>query len=289
MPYHRPTKPAELAETRAELLDDASLWAAIRTLGTINPSLGETLAIRDSVRDAALWWVGSDCCDLLEHAAPTMPPITLDPDRVPDVDGFAFLERPLVGQDAWNPGVQISFDVIHWQPTIIRGLPCVSIIMWRLDADSQRPPVPLGRSDWPLGFDTDFQPEGVPPESCASIIEDRRLLAALWQLTSQPELVASHEEDPYRAAAKRISRRGYKPAPVRLVYLNRKPSRRKPAAAAAAGRTYSHQWIVREHWRQQPYGPGRSQRRATFIEQHVAGPADKPLRVRPKVKIWNRP
>jgi hypothetical protein len=121
-----------------------------------------------------------------------------------------------------------------------------------------------------------------------SITEDRRLVAALWQLTSQPELVASSDEKPYRAAAKRISRKGHTPKPVRLVYLNRKTGRRNQPASTGT-RTYSHQWIVKPHWRQQPYGPGRSLRRATYIAPYVKGPEDKPLRVRDTIKIWNKP
>lgn len=287
MAYSRPRTPTELAEQRATLLNDTVFWRAINDLALLNPSLGDAPAIHDSLRTAALWWIGSDCCDLLAQAAPTMPPVTLDPDAVPDVDGFAFLEHPLTGQDAWNPDSTVSFDAIHWQPTIIQGLPCLSIIMWRHANDPDLPPVPLGRTDWPFGFDTDFEPDGVPPESLASIIEDRRLLAALWQLTSQPELVATAEERPYRAAAKRIARMGHTPSAVRLVYLNRKNRRRSPDATT--GRRFNHQWIVRPHWRQQPYGPQRSLRRATYIDQHVKGPADKPLRLRPSVKVWTKP
>lgn len=159
--------------------------------------------------------------------------------------------------------------------------------MWGHPDDPQLPPTPLGRSDWPYGFDTDQPPPNVRPESMPSIIEDRRLLAALWQLTSQTKLVASSEETPYRAAAKRITRKGYEPNPVRLVYLNRKTGR-SPSPSTGT-REYSHQWIVEPYWRQQPYGPGRSLRRAQYIAQHVRGPDDKPLRVRDTVKVWTRP
>lgn len=288
MAYSRPTTPAELAEQRVQILDDRPLWNAIHDLGAIHHSLDNMGAIYSSLRHATLWWIGADCCELLAQAAPSMPPVTLDPDMIPDTDGFAFLERPISGQDAWHPELTISFDAIHWQPAIIRGLPCVSIIMWRHPTEPDLTPIPLGRTDWPIGFDTDYEPQDVPPQSLPSIIEDRQLLAALWQLSAQRDLVTTSEQKPYRAAAKRIARKGYEPAPVRLVNLNPKERRGGPRAVTG-GRRYTHRWVVKPHWRQQPYGPGRSLRRAQYIDQHVKGPSDKPVRVRDTVKFWTKP
>jgi len=47
---------------------------------------------------------------------------------------------------------------------------------------------------------------------------------------------------------------------------------------------WSHRWMVRGHWRLQPYGPQRTLRRAQWIDPYVKGPEDKPLDVRPT--IW---
>jgi hypothetical protein len=147
----------------------------------------------------------------------------------------------------------------------------------------------MGRSDWPYGFDTDHPLDEVDPDAMASIIEDRRLLAALWQLTTQTDLVASTEERPNRPASRRLARRGHQPSPVRRVSLNQRTGRRRAPADADGGGAFRHRWIVKPHWRQQAYGPGRSLRRARYIAQHVKGPADKPLRVRDTVKVWTRP
>lgn len=288
MAYHRPKTPTELAEQRVQLIEDSRLWENLALVALSDPGYIDPAETRESLRDAKLWWIGADCCDLLAHAAPTMPPVTLTPESVPDVHGFVFFERPIVGQDALHPDIEISVDALQWQPEFVRGIPALAITTWEHHSDPQFPPTPLGRSDWPVGFDTDHQLPDVPAQSMESITEDRRLLAALWQLTAQPELVASTHEKPYRAAAKRISRRGYTPQSVRFVYLNRKTGRRNQPGSTGT-RTYSHQWIVRPHWRQQPYGPGRSLRRATYIDAHVKGPEDKPLRVRDTIKVWNKP
>jgi hypothetical protein len=243
--------------------------------------------LHTSLRDAALWWVGTDCRDLLVQAAPSMPPVTLSEDMVPDQHGFAFLQRPIVGQDALHPGVTVDLDAIHWYPLTVEGRDCVSISMWSVtDAD---PPMPWGRSDWPHGSDTDQHARLMAPVASASIEEDRRLLAALWQLTSQRELIQTSEQRPYRAAAKRIQRRGYEPAPVRLLSLNPKQQRRSPTTTTTGTRNYTHRWYVKPHWRQQPYGPGRSLRKATYIAEQIRGPQDKPIRARDTVKFWTKP
>jgi hypothetical protein len=46
-----------------------------------------------------------------------------------------------------------------------------------------------------------------------------------------------------------------------------------------------HRWAVRGHWRNQPFGPGRAQRRRIWIEPYIAGPEDKPLKARPVVMV----
>ncbi|SIF35524.1 hypothetical protein [Mycobacteroides abscessus] len=57
------------------------------------------------------------------------------------------------------------------------------------------------------------------------------------------------------------------------------------AASSGGGRTveHDHRWVVRGHWRNQPCGPGRTLRRRIWIQSHVAGPADAPLRRDPTV------
>lgn len=53
-------------------------------------------------------------------------------------------------------------------------------------------------------------------------------------------------------------------------------------------RQATHRWVVRGHWRHQPHGPGRSQRRLQWRESYIKGPEGAPLiRSRP-VNIWRR-
>lgn len=73
--------------------------------------------------------------------------------------------------------------------------------------------------------------------------------------------------------------------PVNVIDL-RRAVRRDQEAVAEAERNYQHRWIVRGHWRQQAYGPGRSERRNIYIAPHVKGPEGAPMIEREKVYRW---
>ena len=42
-----------------------------------------------------------------------------------------------------------------------------------------------------------------------------------------------------------------------------------PTQPPESGRVYTHRWIVRCHWRNQPHGKERSERRITWIRSYV--------------------
>jgi len=46
---------------------------------------------------------------------------------------------------------------------------------------------------------------------------------------------------------------------------------------------WQRRWMVRGHWRLQPYGPKHSLRRMRWIDPYVKGPEDKPFDARPTV------
>lgn len=59
----------------------------------------------------------------------------------------------------------------------------------------------------------------------------------------------------------------------------------------APGRKHAapdHRFIVTGHWREQPYGPGRSRRRRQWIAPYIKGPKDKPLRLDETVRVLRR-
>jgi hypothetical protein len=287
MRYAWPTSPTQLPELRAQLLDDEWIWEAVDVLSVLHSDIPRARPLRDSMREASLWWIGADCCDLLAQAAPSMPPVDLTTGFVPDLEGLVWLERPLYGSHGQIPGVEVGFDLVHWLPSYVQGLASVSIITWRLFPNNpELAPAPLGRSDWPYGWRTDRRAAEVTQLQHQSIVEDRRLLAALWQLSCQPNMTGTTQVHADRAARRRLERRGHEPQPVRLVNLVTRRSRATPLSSGA--RQYTCRWPVKAHWRQQAYGPGRTLRKAILIAQQVRGPADKPLRIRDAVKVWRQ-
>lgn len=111
---------------------------------------------------------------------------------------------------------------------------------------------------------------------------------ATWLLIAQ-KLTETTPIDVDKTIRKAYQRAG-RPAPdVRLVRI-------RGTAPAAAPRT-AHQpddqtspdcgyrWWVRGHWRNQPYGPGRQQRRLIYLDSHLRGPEDKPIKASTTVRV----
>lgn len=58
----------------------------------------------------------------------------------------------------------------------------------------------------------------------------------------------------------------------------RRPSHPGERTGGGSPVEHDHRWPVRGHWRNQPCGPGHQDRRRIWIDEHVAGPEDKPLK-----------
>lgn len=71
-----------------------------------------------------------------------------------------------------------------------------------------------------------------------------------------------------------------KESPMRDVHVIdvKRPALRSVGDGRSTSVEHDHRWVVRGHWRNQPCGKGRTQRRRIWIQEHVAGPEDKPLR-----------
>jgi hypothetical protein len=76
------------------------------------------------------------------------------------------------------------------------------------------------------------------------------------------------------------------PAKVVVVTLRRPqaPPAEHPTEGGPRART--HSWLVREHMRWQPVGPGRKERRLTVVRAHTRGQG--PLVIKTRVNRWLR-
>jgi hypothetical protein len=73
--------------------------------------------------------------------------------------------------------------------------------------------------------------------------------------------------------------------PFRVLQLANRASGRSDEAPGKVD--WQKRWFVHGHWRMQPCGPNRSQRRPIWIDTFIKGPEDKPLDDRPT--LWKTP
>lgn len=151
---------------------------------------------------------------------------------------------------------------------------------------------PMGRSDWPLDDHlADPVTWALDAAMATSIIEDRRMVTALFTCLAQQGLASQVAQQGARAEVRRLRRSGIaaaEPAKVTIVTLRqpRKLPHAEPAPPGATLRT--HRWLVREHPRWQPCGPGRKERRLTIVPAHIKGPPGAPLVIKTRVHRWVR-
>lgn len=147
----------------------------------------------------------------------------------------------------------------------------------RPDADAQLLPIaymsPLA-ADQPIGLgDTETVGSGLIA-----------MLGATWLMMQNPGVAATRTVNGAGGSGRTWTRQERL---VKLVDL-RPPAEHATPATDTTGRTYTHRWIVRGHWKQQPHGPGRALRRPTWISSYIAGPSGAPLLEKETVWVWRR-
>lgn len=114
-------------------------------------------------------------------------------------------------------------------------------------------------------------------------------LVIAWMLLNPPDKIVETREQPLLKglppSAKAKMTKAAREAMVTVVSL-RRLVRKQLGEVRHAERTLQHRFIVRGHWRDQPYGPGRTEHRPVYIAPYVKGPADAPFMEREKVYKW---
>jgi hypothetical protein len=242
--------------------------------------------------------------DVLRAVAPSMPDVHA---RSPVPEALVVFAKPIPGIDAINEDVIIHTAALLWGSAYTLGIECLSIetMGWRdlirltakdanVSKEDQRlwdelvgtKLVLTGGSEWPLrSMTSDFSAlPAASPTMEASMLEDRRLLAAFWALCEQ-RITTETREPGDRAVRRRAERAGMKLDPVRVIRLREGAPRTKPDVAGSV--EWSHRWLVGQHWRRQYY-PSTGQHRAKLIDAYVKGPANKPFIPRETVRALVR-
>ena len=106
----------------------------------------------------------------------------------------------------------------------------------------------------------------------------------MWRLMQQ-SLATADVEEPPRQMRRQLERRNVADRRVTVIALRRTTTRGTGERDVA----WTHRWIRRGHWRQQPYKEaGEWTSRAIWIHPTICGPDDKPLLVRDHVYSLKR-
>ncbi|MCW3819530.1 hypothetical protein ONA91_34330 [Micromonospora sp. DR5-3] len=220
-----------------------------------------------------LFWIDSDFTDLAEYAAEKLPDVTISRDLMPSTDGLLVWSRPVTRRQITAASWTTTSDGWHLvnYRTIGGGL------------DGK----PLQRLREHVGW--------LAPMSTVQVHEQHLLpgdhsvaaLLATWLLVVQQaaEITAADVDKAVRKTYVRTNR----PAPeVRVVRIRANrgttPSSARSAPGGSAPCQTSRFWVS-GHWRNQPYGPGRTLRRPVYINPFLRGPDDAPIKLSTTVRM----
>lgn len=109
-----------------------------------------------------------------------------------------------------------------------------------------------------------------------------RLIMAMCMLMEQT-IVTTATERPNVHARRRAKERKLSQSDITVVTLRRRSVNTEATTPGESGREWHHRWVVRGHWRWARVGEGRRETRRVWVEGHVKGPEDKPLKITQKV------
>lgn len=256
--------------------------------------------LQDATSGSALYWIHSDITDLAHKAAPTLPPDTeILPELLPCRCGLIIFEAPIVLDDSY------CVDAISWQPVVHdhSAVPHMEypdgtyLEQWVGNnwVPTSNDVEPVFKELWVHAY-TRLPNRSVPWCPLAtfyfdfgiSIHEQERdtgalvwFLFSLFALMRSPGVAETIEQPQERHARKRSQRAGTRTDAVRIIRLRR----HETSGHHDGTSNYHHRWIVSGHWRSQPYGPGRLQRKPVWIMPHIKGPEGAPMLTGDKVRV----
>lgn len=270
--------------------------------------------------DCEAYYVSEDMTAVAKAAARSMPRQELRRDDLPTERGFMLYDSPVV---CWDPGDgPLTVDGFAWRSAGIRDygrkypdaecvcppkpycaacdggpLPCTCpgcqcaasepagegeefmiYPLWYVKDRSMY--VPLygdhsgGEMTWIVG--------DIPCNTIDGVAES---LLATWTLMQQSLSVC--ERAYADRAERRRSARANLPSEIVVIRLRRRSIDGKIGNDSTDERSWTHQWLVNGHWRNQ-WLPSRAAHRLQWISAYVKGPSDKPFIVKDHVTAWVR-
>lgn len=239
---------------------------------------------------AEMYWVSADMIALALDAAGDVPGFNPATD-LPAPNGFMVLAQPLPALRTWvfdtnyqKQDVDLEVDLLTWT-TVGTEIRIESFCR------NHRVPSAIDNGDWfePVWYHTglaDGLYEFDHPDAVKKSTQLMSFLAAAALLMSSPGVADRSRLVPKTPAARKDAKKG-RSSLVTVIDLHA-PKSVATEDSDDAGRTYTHRWMVRGHWRNQPHGPNRSKRSVRWIPSYIKGPAGKPLRETERVWAWRR-
>lgn len=227
----------------------------------------------EEFRTAPLWWVSHDMFLIALDAAEshTAPQDTLPPSHT----GLIYFDGDF--------------------PTIVLGgkvLPNVCAVVWTVDTangiglryysrhtSDRALPLFLVEPDPQYAHDNEFT-------RLNQLIV--RTLKATWALSSIPTLSSVSVEQGANNTIKAGVPQHNPINQVKILTLREQQQSRENLIDKRTNKPYSHRFIVRGYYRNQPYGKKSALRRKQWIPPFIKGPADKPLMIKETVRVWRR-
>lgn len=226
-----------------------------------------------------LYWVSPDMTDLAFEAARELRELRWSTVQVPSRTGIVFFAQPietvlLVGPLGTEEQMPVAVRAIYWHQ-VEDEMRVVSYVH-----GDQRPGGGLEMLGSSVGKVDDLNTlVGVQPP---------QVLATLFLLMEQPGVAAQSLERSPSAPPRRVGGRtvrGRRPPPVRVVTI-RPGSDNARLYDQAEGRdvAWRHRWMVKGHWRNQPYRSlGEGVTKPIWIAPYLKGPEGAPVLRTPKV------
>lgn len=113
-----------------------------------------------------------------------------------------------------------------------------------------------------------------------------RIVIALFRLLAQVIAITEVEQADPKKLSKTAKRIKLLPQVTTIRLRRQKGVSREPGESMVE---WSHRWVCRGHWRNQPYGSREHpEYRRIWIAPHIRGPEDKPLTIRPHLYSLER-
>ncbi|MDN0055555.1 hypothetical protein [Collinsella ihumii] len=229
----------------------------------------------DSLATAPAWWVSPEMTSVAVAAADGVP------EDVPPSTYTGFIVFASSLPESIAPGLGHRVRAVHWTaaangPAGPEGALRIACQYFTSDKDAL---ADAGERRLPLAM-IKVDRSDLYPMRVADV------LRAVWALSSQPGICEIRGVVP-----------AFPPGPtppdpmarkVKMLVLREAARPRHGDKSDGEAREYSHRFIVRGFWRNQPCGPHNSERRLQWIPPFVKGPAGAPLVAREAVRIWKR-